>query len=91
MAGEATHGAASGPGASHQQVIGALAAEFQLPPIEVERIYADTLNELQSSARIVNFLPVLAVRRAKLRLSAIKKGESQARSPLPLPGGSQTG
>jgi len=70
-------------------VIGALAAEFQLPPIEVERIYADTLNELQSSARIVNFLPVLAVRRAKLRLSAIKQGESQARSSSPS--GAQTG
>ena len=91
MAGEATHGAASGPGASHQKLIGALVAEFQLPPIEVERIYADTLNELQSRARIVNFLPVLAVRRAKLKLSAIKQGESRDRPSLPLPGGAQTG
>jgi hypothetical protein len=90
VAGEATHGAVSGPGASDQKLIGALAAEFQLPPIEVERIYADTLNELQSRARIVNFLPVLAVRRAKLRLSAIKKSERQAHSSA-LPGGAQTG
>jgi uncharacterized protein DUF3562 len=81
---------ASGPGASHQKLIGALAAEFQLPPIEVERIYADTLNELQSHARIVNFLPVLAVRRAKLRLSAIKKGESRDRPSSSLPGEAQT-
>ena len=90
MAGEATHGAASGHSASDQKLIGALAAEFQLPHIEVERIYADTLNELQSGARIVNFLAVLAVRRAKLRLSAIKKSESQAHSSA-LPGGAQTG
>jgi len=91
VAGEATHGAVSGPGVSHQRLIGALSAEFQLPPIEVERIYADTLNELQSRARIVNFLPVLAVRRAKLKLSAIKQGESRDRPSLPLPGGAQTG
>ena len=77
-------------GGSHQKVIGALAAEFQVPPVEVEKIYTETLNDLQSRARISNFLPVLAARRAKRALSAIKKSESQAQSSSPSPDEAQT-
>jgi hypothetical protein len=58
----------------HLSVVRSLAEEFQVSRPDVERIYAATLNELRTSARIDNFLPLLVIRRTKVALSAFKRG-----------------
>jgi hypothetical protein len=45
-----------------------LALETRTPAAEVERIYATEFAKLQAEARILTYVPALALRRARARL-----------------------
>lgn len=49
----------------HLQAIKALAEEIDRPVEDVSRIYASTLENLKTSARIQDYLPVLAVKKVR--------------------------
>lgn len=49
----------------HLQSVKALAEEIDLPVEEVSQMYASTLESLKTSARIQDYLPVLASKKVR--------------------------
>jgi len=62
----------------HQRAIESLAEESQVPVNEVARLYEDARAELETGARIRNFLGIFALRKVRKTLLERSRGKPRA-------------
>lgn len=58
--------------ASHEATVASLAAQAQTAPHVVNRLYDQEMSAMQAEAKAKNFISIIAGRRVKDRLSALK-------------------